>query len=691
MEDSKLFARARALGIDFEAIAARQAQLRHGGGQSAGSSRGRGVGGRAASTGGAILQTGSLLSRPRGGSSPTLDVVRFPRGPGSGTVAGAAPHQTGRRSTSGAAAGNDGGVVVGRGVVGSTKSNEGRGSALASAARKRKVGSSKSPSRSPTSEARSPGGSRRSPQRGRRTRSGKVAVTTSGTSPGRRFSPQTRIPRTSLPTGNKSGLVSTFQQQQRGVAPRPPGRQLGATSASSSSSAMLMSSAASSSFLGTSGSSSQRLPSGSEQGTASASSRTVRLHQSLRSGRGGPGSSAASARQDPRFIFYDGEDQDTTGALSGTAEADGDVPLADGDVPLDLPGQIRTSVPPDLSGNRLLPDDLAGQSPPDEQIEQDLGAEGIDPFAAVPVSRPMLKPGEEKDMEGDHEAAAVASAGGVDPDEAFAEEAVADWIGADDNVVPADVSPNAAGDSGIQGDDYSSAQFVGDDSAQQEEGAVKEDFGADDGFVEDAFVDFSPEALAAYEPVQDGDRFAEEEEMGAYYNIPYDEMAVVDESVQVAADAVGGEEENPAEEEQPPPADPADEEMQRYLFLSAIARQYGNMCQGFEALDIEKKGRISVHQFITACVRVTQLETDIERAKQLFHILRGGRKGKVHLTPDDFAISKVEWEKFEAAKTGQAHRTWKKKMADARKNDLLGMRVTNYKILPDQVGSVLSR
>ena len=57
-------------------------------------------------------------------------------------------------------------------------------------------------------------------------------------------------------------------------------------------------------------------------------------------------------------------------------------------------------------------------------------------------------------------------------------------------------------------------------------------------------------------------------------------------------------------------------------------------------------------------MKVTQLETDIHRAKQLFHILKGGKLGKVHLFPEDFAINKIEWDKFEAAKQGKSYLQW---------------------------------
>lgn len=130
-------------------------------------------------------------------------------------------------------------------------------------------------------------------------------------------------------------------------------------------------------------------------------------------------------------------------------------------------------------------------------------------------------------------------------------------------------------------------------------------------------------------------------------------------------------------------------EFKKYMFMNQLAKRYGNLCVAFEALDVYKKGRIKVNEFIIACVSVCGVETDIEAAKSLFHCFRQGKIAKVHLCPKDFGISPMEWDKYQAQKLKLSYGEYKRKGREVRKNDILGMRVTNFGVPPDQIGRVL--
>lgn len=128
---------------------------------------------------------------------------------------------------------------------------------------------------------------------------------------------------------------------------------------------------------------------------------------------------------------------------------------------------------------------------------------------------------------------------------------------------------------------------------------------------------------------------------------------------------------------------------QKRAFKQLLVQKYYSMPRGFEALDISQCGKVSVSDFITACVSVCGLLENADAAKHLFHLFKGKKTSKIHLTPDDFDVDPVEWDKYQAEKLKESYASYKKKVRDAKKNTQTGIRITNPKVLPDQVGYML--
>jgi len=86
-----------------------------------------------------------------------------------------------------------------------------------------------------------------------------------------------------------------------------------------------------------------------------------------------------------------------------------------------------------------------------------------------------------------------------------------------------------------------------------------------------------------------------------------------------------------------------------FLFFYALRKRFGNMLDGFVAMDLKGHGKLKLHDFVFAATEYDLCDSAAD-ARSLFHIIRGRKKGKVSLEPMDFGISHHEWKEFQCSK-----------------------------------------
>ncbi|CAD7961279.1 unnamed protein product [Amoebophrya sp. A120] len=117
----------------------------------------------------------------------------------------------------------------------------------------------------------------------------------------------------------------------------------------------------------------------------------------------------------------------------------------------------------------------------------------------------------------------------------------------------------------------------------------------------------------------------------------------------------------------------AELEKQKYQFQCTLVQKYGSICQAFEALDIQKRGKITVQEFMVATVKVCTyngvgLCKDGEEAKELFHALK---TNGVFLMREHLGIDQSEWDAYRAKKQRMRYVEYRRHMRLAKRQALL--------------------